>query len=210
MHLIEQLRTDTASQHRQLEATGLARQLMTRDLSLPTYAKLLFAWGQVWIGLELLARLTTPPREICRLAPPSRTHLLDRDLQALAERHAVAVPTAVADQFSPSSPQFETREALIGAYYVLKGSTLGAKVIAKHLKQTLGLDESNGGAFFGAPDHDPLTWSQWVHAANAVVMDGKAKQRAAQGAQDAFKYLIERFIAASDARQHEHFAGLSA
>lgn len=210
MPLIERLRRDTEFLHRQLESTDLARQLMAPDLCMEAYAQLLFEWGHAWVGLEFAARLTTPPIGIGQLAPASRSHLLDRDLRALSQCHRVAQPVAVADQASPSAPQFESPEALIGAYYVLKGSSLGAKVIAKHLKQTLALCESNGAAFFGAPDLDSMTWSRWVLAVNSILVDEPAKQRAVQGAQKAFEYLIERFMAASEARQGERFAGLAA
>ena len=45
-------------------------------------------------------------------------------------------------------PDLQGVQEALGCLYVVEGSTLGGQVIARHLRQTLGVDPRCGGSFF--------------------------------------------------------------
>jgi heme oxygenase len=83
-----------------------------------------------------------------------------------ADMHALA--TALP---APQSLGFEllTSGHGFGCLYVLEGSALGGRVIAKRVKQTLGLGPATGGAYFhGLGRQTASHWSDFLTALNTI------------------------------------------
>jgi heme oxygenase len=68
-----------------------------------------------------------------------------------------ARPRALADDLAwfrarpvlaPALPRLDTTDAALGALYVIEGSGLGGRVIARHLMASLGVGAGSGGSFY--------------------------------------------------------------
>jgi heme oxygenase len=124
--LLERLRTETAHQHRELEATvNITRRLVDRH----AYRWLLQKFYGFYHPLELkLAR--SPAAERGELALPERRkgRWLADDLAQLGVADLSQLPAC------GDLPLLDTWPAAAGAMYVLEGSTLGGRHIATLLK----------------------------------------------------------------------------
>ncbi|WP_367161563.1 biliverdin-producing heme oxygenase [Methylibium sp.] len=122
--LRQQLRDGTASLHRRLES---ALDMLTPPLQRGHYLRLL----QRFHGFHALWE----PSLTAWLAPDFRAHrcklpLLRQDLLALGMVDAAIDALPVCRNATALS---STREAALGALYVIEGSTLGGKMISSHL-----------------------------------------------------------------------------
>ena len=85
------------------------------------------------------------------LAARRRTDLLKRDLAWFGE--------TVQDDSRPRLPRMNDLPALLGAMYVMEGSTLGGQFIARHVEAALHLTEGQGDAYFRG--HGNQTGPMW-------------------------------------------------
>lgn len=140
---LEVIRLRTRPLHAQLEA---AIDLQAALTSLTTYRRLLLRYLAFYEPFELLlqARLlaTQTPAIRALIAHPqrSRVQLLLADLRALGMPHPIAPPLPL--------PPFDTLDQLLGALYVIEGSSLGGQIIYRQIQHHLHLDHTTGAAFF--------------------------------------------------------------
>ncbi|SFQ53620.1 biliverdin-producing heme oxygenase [Hymenobacter arizonensis] len=122
--LLQRLRTETRPSHDAVEQNGFAQSMRAGTLTLATTQYFLakmygflkpyedrlqeFSWAPAW---EIERRL--------------RAHLILSDLES--------GPDAAALPLCPAMPPLHTRAELLGAMYVLEGSTLGGQVISREL-----------------------------------------------------------------------------
>ena len=150
--ILEQLRQHTRDGHDRLEAQ---LHLLDEALSATRYEALLVRFHAVWQGLE--------PRLASRLdrafwAPRRRLPWLDADLAALG----LAPPAPVA------APELADEAAALGALYVVEGSTLGGRIILRHLDR-LGLQPAT--YFAGYGDATGAMWKGFVARLEAAPPD---------------------------------------
>lgn len=133
MMISELLKTETAENHKRLEALLFVEQIFNKSLSLLQYKKLLainFAVHKLLEADIYEALLTTIGNTIIQTSHP-KLPALQKDMDEINNdillKKNIAVPTIN-----------DTAEAL-GALYVLEGATLGGRVIYKQLQQTPGL-----------------------------------------------------------------------
>lgn len=146
------LRRATADHHRRLDQ-GLS-YILDERLTLHRYIDLLTALFGFYAPLEdSLSRwqAASPP---LGLPLVWRASLLLRDLRAFGR----------APELSPvcaDVPEFTTADHVAGAVYVVEGACLGGQVIARALRQRLGVGQENGAAFFtGDGAHTATRWKQ--------------------------------------------------
>ena len=85
--------------------------------------------------------------------------LLVSDLAALAVDFGEIARWPFCDRL----PRLETIPEALGCLYVLEGATLGGKLITRHLKRVLPLDESRGCSFFNSYGDDVgRMWSSFL------------------------------------------------
>lgn len=70
-------------------------------------------------------------------------------------------------------PSTASRPEILGAAYVLEGSTLGGQFIAEHLERTLGLRDGEGYRYFRS--YGPTVGAQW-QAFRAVLLQASSPQ----------------------------------
>ncbi|MBL0421813.1 biliverdin-producing heme oxygenase [Ramlibacter sp. AW1] len=109
-----------------------------------------------------------------------------QDLDAL---HTSPLPRdAMADLAIGSAAQ------ALGSLYVLEGSALGGRVIARHLRDAIGVTEANGGRYFGGRgEHTGAVWREFCALLDRHIADEPAaREQACAAAIDTFKALTRR------------------
>ena len=197
------LRAQTQVLHQALEATPIAQALMAPDLTLPRYANILAVWAAGWQILEPALFAAPFASTVPHLLPFPRSRCAQADLHyldslAVFDRSRRAVPadpdagagaaaTATWAGIPPSLSGF------IGVCYVLRGASLGGKVIARHLDRTLGLDATHGAAFFNAESGEGLSWVQWMDRAQQALLKENEIDAACHAAAATFSLLLGLF-----------------
>jgi heme oxygenase len=140
--LRSRLKHHTAATHEALQASPLVRRLLEPNLTWPEYRDLL---GRYYGFLEPLAERLRDHADgspwMAFVEPALRLDELRRDLQTAAVAPD-ALPKADARWLQPEP------SVTVGVIYVLLGSTLGGKLIARSLAQSLRLTPVSGCAYF--------------------------------------------------------------
>jgi heme oxygenase len=166
--LRQQLKRETAELHRRLERD---LGLLEGDLSRERYRRVLEFFFGFYAPIEAgLARVASgrPP---LGLPLRARTALIESDLLSLGlSRREIADLPRCADL-----PQLSCREELAGCLYVLEGACLGGQVIARALRERLGVARGNGASFFiGDADGTLVRWSSFLAWLEDLVRAGSA------------------------------------
>lgn len=182
--IMPRLKAETYPDHMRLEETV---DILNNLATLESYKRLLarhagFVFplervlaGQDWssIGLEFDER--------------SRAGAMKRDLAAMD-----------IDSF----PEIELWTGLdnfaraVGTLYVLEGSTLGGMIIARNLKERLGIDGSNGGEYFSGRGKQTMAmWRTFGESAELYVNRFGGAEDMIAGAKQTFDQLTEWFQA---------------
>ncbi len=134
------LRARTREHHERIETVPALARLLDPDLALSEYAQLLNRLLRFHSALEpRIQRAISPESPARRLLDTHRIHSLQDDLRWLG-----AVPSG-----GPVSvPVIATHAESLGALYVLEGSGLGGRVIARSLADHLGVRNGCGASFY--------------------------------------------------------------
>src|SRR5690349_11214221 len=137
--LTDQLKAETRELHRLMESANPLPNSKAEYL-----AQLVAFYGLVAPWEERLA-LALPETDPIRRGR-AKTAWLEADLEFLGydAAHRSRLPRASA------LPSTSSRPEILGAAYVLDGSTLGGQIIALHLRQTLQLGDTDGCRFFNS------------------------------------------------------------
>ena len=138
--LSDDLKAQTRPQHDAAEASPAMRAVLADDLARPAYrdhlARLLGFYGPLEPALSRVDGLRDHLPDLdARLV---KAGWLAEDLDALGPG-----PSAPAGP----APAYALADAL-GALYVVEGSTLGGRIIEKHLARTLGVSPDDGARFY--------------------------------------------------------------
>ena len=139
---MQRLREETRRAHMQIEgALPLLDPLLTRL----RYGGVMRAFYGFYAVLEprLLAAAGAHGAHI-ELGRRAKLPLLLLDLRALGETDAQLAALPRCEEL----PSTATPSHALGALYVIEGATLGGQVIGRSLKASLGVDATNGAAFF--------------------------------------------------------------
>lgn len=140
--LIAALRIATAPIHEAVERLPAMVRLTGPDVTLADYRRYLSTMAQVYGTLEppLYAALGAPGR---RPAPPAALGLRPKYPVLCADLAAHGLPPPCLARNEQAAPGLNTA---VGGLYVLEGSTIGGRVVARHLRKCLG-DPLPGGGF---------------------------------------------------------------
>lgn len=137
----KRLRQETAESHQRLEDNPLSKAILTPSVSIGDYQNYLAALFGVTIACEdqIFPAIS---HVITDLGERYKSRLIIDDLLAtgLTESEVDALPVY---RF-----EFASVAEAMGIMYVLEGSTLGGKVLYKHIHEVLGLTPENGASYF--------------------------------------------------------------
>ena len=148
---IQKLRQETEGDHRTVEG---AVPLMHQGLSVAQYVQcLLQIYGVVAAWEERAAELA-PPWLQPALTARQRRSLLERDLTWFG--------VTGRDVRGPKLPKMNDLPSLFGTMYVMEGSKLGGRFIARHVEAALHLSEGQGYSYFyGDGDRTGPMWKEF-------------------------------------------------
>ena len=145
---LEQLRRVTLPDHNAVEQSV---PLMDEGLDLDTYVSCLLKLHGIIAAWEDWAALNAPAWIQPLMAGRRRGHLLMLDLTWFGADDSGEV--------RPPLPEMRDAATLLGAMYVIEGSTLGGQLIARHVERVLGLTPGQGNAYFRG--HNERTGQLW-------------------------------------------------
>jgi heme oxygenase len=134
------LREHTTLAHKRMEGVPALKRLVEPDLAQSDYARVLVSMLAFHTAIE--------PQIVSALEPwPDAQKLLDgRRLSALTDD--IAYFGVEPSQELPNITPWPTPSQALGALYVVEGSSLGGRVIARHLKQNLEVSDGAGASFY--------------------------------------------------------------
>lgn len=182
---LKDLRTQTHESHQALEDNAVSKALLSEEVSLKDYQAYLSRMYGLKKGLEanaypLLAGIFP------EISKREKAYLIKADLlkTGMSEEDVSRIPVK---QFSPLNEQ----DAL-GMMYVLEGSTLGGRILYKHVNKALGLDAAGGASFFnGYGDQTGPMWKEFVSTFTNYAVGHHAAQQIIDGAKNTFDAVGE-------------------
>jgi heme oxygenase (biliverdin-IX-beta and delta-forming) len=172
------LRKGTADLHQQIERRV---PVFREGFNLEDYAQLVERFFGFWAPVEeRLSKLRSLRDPDLALQSRLKCYLLRDDLLLLGRD-----PEAVRQ--CEKLPQLDTLLQGLGCLYVMEGSTLGSRIIARRLKETLQLGNRSGASFFNA--YGGLTGSRWMEFKGFVSASVKPEQ-----ADNVVKAACETFL----------------
>lgn len=192
---LKQLRSATGPMHAALEANTISSSLMSADLDLKTYTRYLALMAEV---ISFTEKTIFPA--VSDIIPDLEQR---RKLPHIHADLAVVGKDSFNDPvlFHPDEQSFSLPFAL-GYMYVIEGSTLGGRIILKHVQERLHLDENNGANFFAG--YGAETGAKWKNFLSNLTIYAERSgngDEIIKGAMHAFA-AIDRYFAANS--EHEH------
>lgn len=186
------LRNETAEHHRRAEQHPFQQQLVRGLLPRPLYLRWLTQMLHVHAALEAhLERLIRRHPRLAATFDDSRRKeaALRADLAFLGgDADVPALPAAQAlvadfDRLAAEEPL-----ALLGALYVLEGSTNGSKYIARKVRPAYGLSATGEGSRYLDPygDEQPARWAEFKEAMGGVEFSPTEVNQLVAAARDTF------------------------
>ncbi|MCW0462502.1 Heme oxygenase [Xanthomonas sacchari] len=176
------LREATAQQHQAVEDLPAMRALMDPALSLSAYVQVLRRHHAVLAGWEQREAAWLRDCGDAQWQYQPRTPLLAQDLHAL--------------QATPPAPQPLPPAVDVGArwgmLYVVEGSRLGGRVIARHLRQTLPT-AAPALSYFELGHADPAAWRHFQQRLERALPTAPLQQAAVDGARAMFAHFHTHF-----------------
>lgn len=180
---IQSLRKQTAVSHQKLEENHLSKMILAEKVSLTDYQNYLSAMYGVTVGCEDFV-FTQIKDVFPDLDARRRSYLIIQDLQAtgFSQSQIDALPVY---RFS-----FSSLAENAGAMYVLEGSTLGGRMLYKHIHKTLGLTPENGCSYFwGYGDQTGTMWKSFISTFARFAQETGQSAEIIQGAENTFTII---------------------
>ncbi|TDE12857.1 biliverdin-producing heme oxygenase [Dyadobacter psychrotolerans] len=177
---LSNLRQETADSHRQLEENEFSKAILDPAVTLNGYQTYIAKLYGVTFACET---------EIYPILEPVLTDLAQRKKSQLIIRDLFN--TGISPEITDKLPGYHFRangiaEAL-GVMYVLEGSTLGGKILYKHINNTLGLDASHGASYFwGYGTETGLLWKTFISSLAAFAVQKSCEKEIISSAVQTF------------------------
>lgn len=186
MTLLQHLRHHTRDLHDATESVAYVDEIKTASLTTEQYTDLLLKNYVIHDRLEnalaAAESLVGPSHPLRSFLRPQRVDLLLEDLKALG----MEPPMLTMDQ----PIQIETVPELVGTLYVIEGSALGSKMIAKQLKRSPAIGSDARFQFYetmgqGSGDR----WQSFRKIVEKEMPSDQERERATAGARRAFEFI---------------------
>jgi len=176
------LREATAQQHLAVEQLPTMRVLMRDSLSMHDYVQVLRRHHAALAGWEQRESAWLQASGDAHWRYQPRSPLLEQDLAAL---RATPPPPAAA-------PPVHAHGSRWGMLYVVEGSRLGGRVIARQLRQTLA-DAAPALSYFELGHADPASWRHFQQRLEQALPTPALQQAAVDGARAMFAHFHTHF-----------------
>ncbi len=179
------LKARTHKAHTATEKLLLGGDLRRQSVSLARYQRLILTTARVWAGA----------REAFRTAPAAtRPYREVTDSLSDAARRDVRVLQLTGKPAAATFPAVSAAPEAWGSMYVLIGSTLGGRVIARLLRQCPDLAALPAFHFYSACAELPKTlWPEFRKGLNAAIQSQSALERCARQAELTFGLYPEYY-----------------
>lgn len=188
--LLTALRNATQSVHARLERR---LPLAAPSLTLDAYRIIVESFHGYHLPLERLLDNVAPSVAGLHWEERRRRSLLRLDVIALGGEASVDALATCA-----RLPSLDSPSAALGCLYVVEGATLGGRVVSRLLRARLGLDATNGAAFFaGYGERTSLMWRGFLEclaAAEAYVDEDRVTESALETFVTLEAWLEERQV----------------
>lgn len=188
--ILEEIRKQTSENHHRLEQSDLLHSITSPSLIPEHYFKTLRIFYGYFYPVEKeinkfrLIKQYLPDFDKRRKAALIREDLLN--LKAIQPEEPL--------EMCHDLPEIKTASQAFGCLYVLEGSTLGGKIIARSLKKNLGLDQSHGASFFyGYGQETGTKWKAFQQALTSFSLNFREDHKVIKAANEAF-YKLEVWI----------------
>lgn len=173
------LKEATKNLHAELDSMPAIRQLMRRDLTLDQYREVLLHLEGWLHEMSAHLHLRSPPSFA---ATDRKLIALRTDLENLGQpRPAIKPRLASTDSYYA-----------LGVHYVIEGSTMGARILAPRIEESLGRTDITH--FYRLYGEDTLVnWAVTIDLLERELTTQQHLNRAIEGATSSFTALISRF-----------------
>lgn len=177
---IKNLRQETAASHQHLEDNKLSKALLSPSLALSDYQAYLSALYAVTIACEdqvfpAISHIVPDLQDRYK----SGKLIEDLSFTGLSDVQIDALPVY---QF-----EFSSAAEALGIMYVIEGSTLGGRILYKHVHETLGLSFEKGAAYFwGYGAQTGILWKSFISALSQFAVENNTRPHITQSAVKTF------------------------
>jgi heme oxygenase len=181
--LADQLKTDTLTNHQQLEKMLVGRMKAIR--SKEDYISLLQLFYSYFGGLEELIDRYINETEMPDYQHRRKSAALAKDIEDLGGEPGQKVS-------ENALPAIKNSLQAYAAMYVIEGSTLGGKIISKMMAQQLGVTHNKGLSFFnGYGENTENMWEKFKNALNTKAKTPHEEQIIISAANETFEKFKE-------------------
>ncbi|MDR6808375.1 heme oxygenase [Dyadobacter sp. BE34] len=179
----KRLRQETAESHQKLEDNPLSKAILSPSVSEKDYQTYLAALFGLTIACEDQV-FPAISHVITDLPDRYKSRLIIDDLLAtgLSEAEIDALPVY---RF-----EFSTAAEALGIMYVLEGSTLGGKILYRHIHEVLGLVPENGASYFwGYGAQTGNLWKSFISSLTQFVDENEERDGVIDSAKKTFTII---------------------
>ncbi|QNF35344.1 biliverdin-producing heme oxygenase [Adhaeribacter swui] len=189
--ILEALKTQTAAQHQQVEASLLMQPIANRTLTPENYTRILRKFYGFFHPLEnAIHHLPGLDNYLPDIMARRKSGSILQDLRAI-HHESITLTTL---PLCPDVPQITQISEGFGALYVMEGSTLGGKIISKIVYETLGYTPEHGTSFFnGYGSQTGPKWKAFQEALTRFAVTPAQENAVVQTAIQTFKKLENWF-----------------
>ena len=148
------LRASTRQAHRKLDSHPMLKPLLNPELTVGHYGSVLQFFFDFYEQLQPSIKVNLS-RIPAKYDLADRLNWLRQDISDLEKRGYIKTCSCQC-----VLPAIDDTSAVVGALYVIEGSSLGGQVIAKKVFESLGFDASFGGRFFNGSGE--MTGQHWL------------------------------------------------
>jgi heme oxygenase len=193
--LMDRLKAETHADHAATEGVPFSSAMLERRLPRPVFIKHLQAMLVVHDALEgALSRSDDAAVRQVWNAELAKVPLLKRDLKALGgpevDPHHPALSAAAGCAAALRTINETEPSALLGALYVLEGSTLGATILRGHISAMYDIDETTGLSYYSPYGNAVMPhWMTFKAAMNAAPLSEPQMKRIVETARGMFAHI---------------------
>ncbi len=178
--ILEKLRAETGELHKKLDTSlyPLIQGMKTPE----EYAKLLQTFYAYFKPLEEKVYKYIGDAELKDHNERRNTGYILKDLETINQSTEI--------EPAKETPEINNTAAAFGALYVMEGSTLGGKIIAKTIASNLGYTDTNALNFFsGYKEHTGPKWLTFIEALNNFAISANDDETIIEAAKSSFQKL---------------------